>query len=187
MAFNLIEKLQQSLGFPPLKKIDPNIQEPKDVEHQHSQDEDLGQAAIPAVLAGLFKLSQSENGARLILSGYGDRNWLQAIYEGKEADAVDKIAQYAGVTSTNASDVMESAAKEAVRIIREHIGAQGTTDSVKGLMKDQRHEILSYLPAKMQLGDSLNDNTLDDRTNKMEGPVSSFMHKIENKLSGSDT
>ena len=27
--------------------------------------------------------------------------------------------------------------------------------------------------------DLLEDNTMDDRMNKMEGPVSSFMHKIE--------
>lgn len=187
MAFSLIEKLQQSLGFPPIKKIDPNIQEPKEDGHRHSDDEDLAQAAIPAVLAGLFKLSQSENGARLILSGYSDRSWLQAIFEGKESEAVDKIAQYAGVSSAQAGDVMESAAKESVRIIREQVGAHGTTESVKLLLKDQRHEVLSYLPAKIQMGYLLDDNTLDDRTNKMEGPISSFMHKIEDKMAGGDS
>jgi len=34
------------------------------------------------------------------------------------------------------------------------------------------------------MGDILNDDTLDDRTNKMEGPISNFMHSIENKFSG---
>jgi hypothetical protein len=34
------------------------------------------------------------------------------------------------------------------------------------------------------MGDLLNDEALDDRTNKMEGPISNFMHKIENNLSG---
>ena len=51
-------------------------------------------------------------------------------------------------------------------------------------MSGQRHNILVYLPAALQLGDLLNDNAMDDRTNKMEGPVSNFMHNIENKLSG---
>ena len=51
-------------------------------------------------------------------------------------------------------------------------------------MKGQRHNILLYLPAAMQMGDLLNDDTLDDRTNKMEGPISNFVHTIENKLSG---
>ncbi|MEO7924436.1 MAG: hypothetical protein ABIR30_12220 [Chitinophagaceae bacterium] len=50
-------------------------------------------------------------------------------------------------------------------------------------MNDQRHNILVYLPAALNLGDLLKDESLDDRTNKMEGPVSNFMHKIEDILS----
>jgi hypothetical protein len=50
-------------------------------------------------------------------------------------------------------------------------------------MNDQRHQVLVYLPAPLQLGDLIHDESLDDRTNKMEGPVSNFMHKIEDKLS----
>jgi hypothetical protein len=38
----------------------------------------------------------------------------------------------------------------------------------------------------MKMGDILNDEALDDRTNKMEGPVSGFMHRIENQLSKGD-
>ena len=53
-------------------------------------------------------------------------------------------------------------------------------------MNGQRHNILVYLPAALSMGDVLDDETLDDKTNKMEGPVSSFMHKIENTLSDGD-
>jgi hypothetical protein len=35
-----------------------------------------------------------------------------------------------------------------------------------------------YLPAALQIGVLLNDDTLDDATNKMEGPISSLMQKI---------
>ena len=38
----------------------------------------------------------------------------------------------------------------------------------------------------MNLGDVLNDETLDDKTNKMEGPISNMMHKIENNMSDGD-
>ena len=38
------------------------------------------------------------------------------------------------------------------------------------------------LPCKW--ADLLNDDSLDDRTNKMEGPISNLMHTIENKFSG---
>jgi hypothetical protein len=49
-------------------------------------------------------------------------------------------------------------------------------------MNSQRHSILSHLPAAMKMGDVLNEETFDDRTNKMEGPVSSFLHRIEDIL-----
>jgi len=49
-------------------------------------------------------------------------------------------------------------------------------------MNSQRHTILSHLPAVLKIGDTLNEETFDDRTNKMEGPVSSFLHKIENRI-----
>jgi hypothetical protein len=34
------------------------------------------------------------------------------------------------------------------------------------------------------MGYLLGDESMDDRTNKMEGPISSFMHTIEDKFSG---
>jgi hypothetical protein len=51
-------------------------------------------------------------------------------------------------------------------------------------MSDQRHHILVYLPASLQLGELLNDSGMDDQTNKMEGPISNLVHNIENKFSG---
>ena len=53
-------------------------------------------------------------------------------------------------------------------------------------MLTQRNNILPYLPAALQTGKLLNENTLDDRTNKMKGPVSNFVHSIESMLSGAD-
>jgi hypothetical protein len=35
-----------------------------------------------------------------------------------------------------------------------------------------------YLPEALHMGDLLHDDTLDDNTNKMEGPVSSLMRNI---------
>ena len=53
-------------------------------------------------------------------------------------------------------------------------------------MNSQRHNILVYLPAALYMGDVLNDEGLDDKTNKMEGPVSNLMHRIENSFSDGD-
>ena len=62
--------------------------------------------------------------------------------------------------------------------------ARCSAKKIKTFMGNHRHNILVYLPAALQAGYLLDDNAIDDRTNKMEGPVSSFMHSIENKLAG---
>ena len=81
---------------------------------------------------------------------------------------------------------MENIADEAVKLVKAAAGSNPTPDKIKNYMNTQRHNILVYLPAAMNLGDVLNDETLDDKTNKMEGPISNMMHKIENNMSDGD-
>ncbi len=183
MATNLVETIQKNLGYPALQKIDPNIQETKDSVPRQSKEK-LGQAAIPAVLTALYKFSRTKLGCEVILSGQENSDWLGTIFEGKEKIAVEKVAHYAGVTPEVAESEMENIADEGIRIVRKSGGK--TAGTLNEYMNLQRHHILVHLPAAMQLGDLLNDEALDDRTNKMEGPVSSFMHKIENTLSKGD-
>jgi hypothetical protein len=35
-----------------------------------------------------------------------------------------------------------------------------------------------YLPAELNMGGLLDDDSLDDQANKMEGPISSLAHRI---------
>ncbi|MCG2617201.1 hypothetical protein LZZ85_23095 [Terrimonas sp. NA20] len=186
MATNLIDTIQQNLGYPPLEKIDPNQQELKS-DNGHKFTHELGQAAIPAVLAGLYKQSQSETGASQILEADPDAGALQLLFERKEDVAVEKVSRYTGVPAEKSRIAMERIAAEAVRLVQELVKNTPTPGKVKAIMGDQRHNILVYLPAAMQMGYLLGDNTLDDRTNKMEGPISSFMHKIEDKMAGKDS
>ncbi len=81
---------------------------------------------------------------------------------------------------------MENIADDSVNTLKKSAGSKPTVESVRTFMDYQRHHILVYLPAAMQMGDVLNDEALDDRTNKMEGPVSGFMHRVENLLSKGD-
>jgi hypothetical protein len=76
---------------------------------------------------------------------------------------------------------MENIASEAVRIARDFVKTPDS-EKLRSFMNSQRHSILSHLPASMKMGDVLNEETFDDRTNKMEGPVSSFLHRIEDIL-----
>jgi hypothetical protein len=185
MATNFVETIQKDLGFPPLQKIDPNIQETKEKVPSQSQRK-LAQAAIPAVLTALYKLTRTDEGCRLILNHEKQADWLSILFEKKEAMAVDKVARYAGVKIEEAESAMENIADEAVIMLAKSAGTSPTCENIRNFMNDQRHHILVYLPAAMQMGDLLNDEALDDRTNKMEGPVSGFMHRIENLLSKGD-
>jgi hypothetical protein len=185
MANNLVETIQKNLGFPPLQKIDPNIQETKE-KSLREPTEKLAQAAIPAVLTAIYQYTRSKEGGKSIFSDGLHPDWLGVIFKGKEKAAVEKVARYAGVSENEAESAMENIADEAVSTIKSSAGASPTPDTVKSFMSQQRHSILVYLPAAMQMGDLLNEESLDDRTNKMEGPISNFMHAIENKLSGND-
>ena len=183
MATNIIEAIQMNLGYAGLQKIDPNLQDTP-FKTDHSAIEKLGQGAIPAVLTAIYKLTRTPEGCRALLVGDSAQDWLNVIYGNREKEAVEKVAQYAVVTENQAESHMENIADEAVKIIRSSAGNPPHPDGVRNYMNSQRHNILVYLPAALNMGDVLNDESLDDKTNKMEGPVSNFMHKIENTLSG---
>ena len=176
MVTNIIEAIEKNLGYKPLKKVDPNTQEIKDAGKM-TPEEKLPQAAVPAVLAAMIKFSDGQDGITL-LTNNENKNWLGTIYCGKEQDAVKKVSEYAGVPADEAQRHMENIANEAVKIAKDFVKTPDS-EKLRSLMNSQRHSILSHLPAAMKMGDVLNEETFDDRTNKMEGPVSSFLHKIE--------
>ena len=185
MANNIIETIQKNLGLPALQKIDPNIQETKEKSLRSSQEK-LAQAALPAVLAALYKFTRTDDGCRAIIASNENPDWLGTFFEGKEKSAVDKVARYADVTNAEAETLMENIADESVNSLKASAGSKQSIEGIRSYMKNQRHHILVYLPAAMHMGDILNDESLDDRTNKMEGPVSGFMHRVENLLSKGD-
>jgi len=179
MVTNIVEAIQKNLGYQPLRKVDPNTQEIKEA-NKMSPEEKLPQAAIPAVLAAMIKYSDGPDGINL-LSDNENKDWLGTIYGGKEQDAIKKVAEYAGGTPDEAKRQMENISNETVRILKD-IVKTADAEKLRSFMNSQRHSILSHLPAAMKMGDVLNEETFDDRTNKMEGPVSSFLHKIEDIL-----
>jgi hypothetical protein len=180
MTLNIIETIQRNLGLGNLEKVDPNTQEP--AHHEHS----LAQAAIPTVLLGLYKYANTEIGAAEILHGNSE-NWLDEFFGNRKQEAAEKIAAYTGKNDADILQVMERIANEAVRIIREKAPSHASPAQAKAFIMAQRSDILKRLPAELQIGDLLNDNTLDDRTNKMEGPMSDQMHFFEKLFSGGTT
>jgi hypothetical protein len=184
MAANIVDTLRKRLGYPPLEKIDANKQETKNEDH--SPLEKLAQAAIPAVLAGLYRFSHTEKGCYEIIGSDHGEDWFSIIYQDHKNEAVDKVAHYAMVTNNQAASHMETIADESVKLVKEIVSPQLTCDKMRQYLNSQRHNILVHLPAALKMGDILNDGGMDDRTNKMEGPVSNLMHKIENTFGGGD-
>jgi hypothetical protein len=182
MSNNIVESIQRNLGYPGLRKVNPNSQEVKDIADCDTSAK-MAQSAITGVLAGLGHFTSSDYGANYILTN-DSQDWLHVIFRGNESEAINKVARYSGAPVEEAREHMQKILREAVKLIRESAGDKKSPEKIKTYMKSQRHQILLYLPAAMQMGELLKDDSLDDRTNKMEGPVSNMMHNIENRLSG---
>ena len=178
MAESLVQAIENKLGIQSLAKVDPNTQDVKGDDTSHSKH-NLDQAALPAVLAGLYKYSLTDAAAGSILSE-NSSNWVNTFF-GDNTNAISEhVAEYAGTTTEEAVQRMDTIAGEAANVIRENVKDNADADGVHQYLLKQRQEILLYLPAELRLGDMLGDNTLDDRTKKMEGPVSSFLQKLGN-------
>lgn len=184
MAITLIQQIQQNLGIPPIQKIDPNTQAVK-VDTALTEKHTVEQAALPAVLAGLYKYSTTDAGCETISGGSCD-DWTGSMFKDNEQDIIAHVADYAGVTPEEAHQKMEHIAGEAVNIINQNVKSGIGKNELKDYLLSQRRDILTYLPAELHAGEMLNDNTIDDRTNKMEGPMSSFMQKLGNLFTSSE-
>src|SRR4028119_420787 len=93
MSINLVESIRKTLGFPELKKIDPNTQQVKESSSEGG-DASLGQAAIPAVLMGLYKYGSTEKGAEQLLRGNKSTSWLDEFFGDQKNEAIQKVSTY---------------------------------------------------------------------------------------------
>jgi hypothetical protein len=184
MPVNLLEIVQQTLGYPELQKMDPNTQLMVVDEKKPGEDK-FSQAAIPAILTGLYKYAQSEKGATEILQSDASVNWITKIFDDTKKDVIQTVSTYASQSGEDSLSKLNTIATEAVKAIKENLAADATENDVRAFLKNQKNNILLYLPAALNMGELLHDNTLDDETNKMEGPVSSLIRNIGDTFSGS--
>ena len=177
MSVNLIKTIQENLGFLPLKKIDPNTEQPTTDKDEEVTNK-FSQAAIPAVLAALYKYVQTDEGADTFLNNSYSANWVGKIFDDNRKEAIQTISAYAQQSNEDPVAKMNAIANEAVKVAKESMAADAGIKEVKLFFNDQRNNILLYLPAELKMGELLHDNTMDDNTNKMEGPISSLMQSI---------
>jgi copper chaperone CopZ len=177
MSINLLETVQKNSGYPALQKIDPNTQAV--VADDKTPDEHkFSQAAIPAILTALYKYVQADEGAAEFLRGDSSTNWVSKIFPGNKKEVVQAIAAYSQQLGEDPVAKMNAIADETVKLVKENLPDVAAVKDVKIFFSKQRNNILLYLPAVLNMGELLHDDTLDDNTNKMEGPISSLMHSI---------
>lgn len=181
MAINISEKVQENLGYPPLVKIDPNSHSNQDkpVDSSNGSTHTFSQAAIPAVLTALYKYAQTDEGAAQVLSGNNSTDWAALLFN-DTMGTVQLFDDYTREMNDDPRGKTNAIAAEAVRLAKEELKEDATTRQVKDFFSNQRNNILVYLPPSLHIGSLLNDDTLDDNTNKMEGPISSLMNSIGN-------
>ncbi|MEP7280008.1 MAG: hypothetical protein ABI813_15275 [Bacteroidota bacterium] len=186
MANNITELLQQAINSKPLQKVNPNTQEVDKSAANTTNASKLQQAVIAAVLTGMYKITRTHEGASQVLEGNISTTWGDLLFGESKEVLVSRITTYSVSSPATVDAEIELAGKEASDIIKSNAGGvkTATPDDVITYMKDQRNNILHYLPAALQLGALLDDDTLDDHTNKMDGPISGLMHSIEKAFSG---
>jgi len=180
---NIIQTVQENLQYPPLHKIQSNGKIGT-AKNELTEIGKLAQSAIPAVLAALYRFSKiPESGVQLKRHTENESNWLPLLFAENENLVVDNISHYSGISTNRTKSHLQIITDESIKLIKENLGGNPSDADFEKWMKDQRHTILVYLVPELGIGDLLNDESLEDPTNKMEAPVSDFMHKIENNFS----
>lgn len=180
MSINIAEEVQKRLQFPPLQKIDPNTENTR--QETNEMVYPATQAAVMVAVAGLYKLTRTPEGSVQLLSS-GKHAWLKDVYGENYGSTMAHVSKYTSGSLDEIESLVDKSADTAILILHEQLAGNITAESVTDFMSGQRDQILVYLPEGLKLGEMLHDPTLDDRTNKMEGPVSGLMHKIENLFS----
>lgn len=182
MSISLLTIVQQNLGYSPLQKIDPNTGQVMSAG-EDSHGDAFSQAAIPAVLVGLNKYVQTDAGAEAFLRGENSTNWVDKIFIDNKDEIIQNISVYAGQSKEELVLKLNKIAAEAEKVTNQNLPVPASIKDLKTFFSNQKKDILLYLPATLNLGSLLHNDSIDDNTNKMEGPVSSLMRNIGSAFS----
>lgn len=182
---NITETIQKNLGFESIQKIDPNSQEVTDKEDIHGNTA-MAQAAIPSILLGLFNRLEKEPDASWLAGDQPTGSLLAKIFGKAQEEVIEQVSKYTRIPDKNVKQEMEHIASESVRVIRDNISDLTNENKITAFVAQHKQVVLHYLPASLKLGVILGNNNLDDRTNKMEGPISGLMNRMEKQFNSSE-
>ncbi|MBK8710686.1 MAG: hypothetical protein IPL97_02200 [Niastella sp.] len=182
---NIIIAVINKLGMDAFSKISPNLEKEGDVSHFNKRKKEMEQALVTSVLAGLYKFGSTDKGANYLSNNPASDDLLKDIFGEHKDGIVNALANYCNIHTSDTNELMNKIGQVAVHTLKEEAG----TDAIKirSYLAGQRHNILVYLPPDLQVGSLIKDDTIDDNTNKMEGPVSGLMHFFENLFAEKDT
>jgi hypothetical protein len=182
---HIIETVQKNLGFNALDKIDPNTQEISGGEGVMGNSA-LAQAGIPAILLGIYNQLEL-NPVMDVLDTEKPGSLLERIFGKSTGTIVEKINIYSKFPDKHNVQQLEHIASESMRVVKENIGESPSESKIRNFVAKHKPETLLYLPPSLELGSIMQNNNLDDRTGKMEGPISSLMHSVEKAFNSSDS
>lgn len=180
---NLLKELQEFLKYPKLQKMDPNTRLPEDPTQYNA----LSQSVLIAFLSGLYKATRNKENTEKIEAQLSGQNLLDTIFE-KQDEVIASIAGFAESTVEIVKGKLTEVADGYLQFMKQEVYAEErkSENYLQNLLSSERHNILACLPPDLKVGALLNDLAMEDDTNKMEGPISSVMHKIENLFSTTD-
>jgi hypothetical protein len=178
---NIIETVQRNLGFNVLQKIDPNTQETPD-QGTTIGNNALAQAGIPSILLGIYNRLETDP-AIWVLEQEGDL--LEKIFGKSKNMVISRIGEYSKINDQHGVQQLEHIASESLRVLKESLGKKTDAVAIRSFVSKNKPDILLYLPPTLELGKVFQNNNLDDRTGKMEGPVSSLMRNVEKAFNSS--
>ena len=182
---NLVEDVQQKLNVDELQKIDPdtgNVKEAGSLKGSNA----FYQLAIPAVLAGLYRFTRTTKD-NLDIFNVSSGNLLSSFFDDHEGNVISRLSEITGVAPKESVQRLRTIAETAVSSLKENLSENPTKEDIASYLTGQRHSILMYLHPSLHIGQQLRDDTIDDSTNKMEGPITDFMHTIGQVFSGPGT
>lgn len=174
---HIVQIVQKNLGFGSLEKIDPNTQQTAGKD-QLLGNNALAQAAIPAILLGIFNRLEQNPDPELLFAE-SPLSIIDRIFDRSADVVVKQIVEYSKNQDKNSKQELEHIASESLRVIQENLGVSPSESHVRSFVANHKRDTLMYLPPSLKLGSIMQNNNLDDRIGKMEGPVSSFIRKVE--------
>lgn len=176
----IYKQIQQNLNYQELQPIDPNT----GTAVNPSLFNPLQQAAVVTFLAAVYKSSRLKENAS-ILSKQKNAGELMSMVFTDRFDAYQAIADYTGQSLETIKQELTNVASEFISIVQQQ-PEDNREAYLQNTMTSERDNILNFIPSQLKIEQLLNDETINDNTNKMQGPISTLMHKIENTFSTSD-